>query len=421
MSTRKALIPLIARELGGQSGNIGSGGATTAVLTELTAALPDDELNGYGLLMLDAANATDTERLISDYTGSTATATWVGNRTDTTYTSETWATIPKGVNRTLNDLRLHLNDALKVTYRQVPVVLATEETTRTYRLSSDWLTKVNDILGVHRRDSPNVVDNEGFDKWQNGAASAPDSFVLSGSGGTVARVTTFALGRYAAELTRVGTDTFLTYSLPWTLVLQLRGKTFAVGAWAECGTASRAQVKLDDGVAQATALGTVTGYPEWITATQTISAAATKIEISVGVVTGNVAAVFSRLAGQEGSAIDTTLRDYGSQAYPLQEVGYTKDVGSVTLQSPRGRGGQLVVYTKRAYATLSADTDATDCPDDIAVAGAMYQLASARRVGDDTDRMTAWATKHANAYGALSGRLLRLPVPRPQTQIVIGA
>ena len=418
MSTRTTLIPLIARELGGSSGNIGSGSATTAVLTELVGALSDDDLNGYGLLMLAAATSADQERVITDFTGSSGTATFA-TRSDTTYTSETWTTIPKGVNRTLVDLRLALNDALKVTYRLVPVVIGTEEGAYNYRLSSDWLTKSNDIVGVHYRGSPNFIDNEGFDKWQNGAASAPDSLTLSGSGGTVARTTSFALGRYAAELTRVGTDTFLTYALPWTLVLQLRGKAICAGAWAECGTASRAQVKIDDGVSTATDVNSVTGYPEWLESTLTVSAAATKIEISVGVVTGNVAAVFSRLVGQEGSSVDATLRDYGSSAFPLHEVTHTKDVGLVTLRSPKGRGGQLVVYTKRAYASLSADTDSTDCPDDIAVAGTMYQLAAMRRNGDDSDRTQAWETRHGAAYRSLAPRLLRLPVPRPQRQAVI--
>lgn len=418
MSTRKALIPLIARELGGQTGTIGSGGATTAVLTEIAGAYPDDDFNGGTLLMPDAANAGDMERLVSDFTGSSATATWVGNRTDTTYTSETWALIPKGTNRSLNDIRSHLNDALKVTYRLVPVVLGTEEGTYTYRLASDWLTKENDILGVHYRRSPNFIDNEGFDKWQNGAALAPDSFVLSGAAGTVARTTSFALGKYAAQLTRAGTDTFLTYSLPWTLVLQLRGKTIAAGAWAECASASRAQVKIDDGVTTATDTGAVTGYPEFLEASLTVSAAATKIAISVGVVTGDVAAIFSRLVGQEGSSVDTTLRDYGSDAFPLDSVTHTKDVGQVTLQSPKARGGQLIVYTKRAYVALAADTESTDCPDDIAVAGTMYQLAS-RRFGDDSDRTKEWMQKHGDAYRALAPRLLRLPVPRPQRQSVI--
>lgn len=419
MSTRTALIPLIARELGGQSGNIGSGSATTAVLTELVGALPDDELNGDSLLMIAAATSADQERVITDYTGSSGTATFA-TRADTTYTSETWATVPKGVNRGLNDIRLAINETLRVTYRAVPLVIATEEGTYDYRLGATWLTKQNDILGVHHRTSPCFIDNEGFDKWQNGAASAPDSFALSGSGGTVARVTTFALGKYAAELTRAGTDTFLTYSLPWTLVLQLRGQTIAAGAWAECGTASRAQVKIDDGVATATDTNALTGYPEWLEASLTVSAAATKIDISVGVVTGNVAAVFSRLVAQEGSAVDTTLKDYGSAGFPLHEQNHVADVGAVTLQRPRARGGQLVVYTKRAYAELTADSGATDCPDDIVVAGAMYQLASLRRKGDDTDRTAAWAAKYGASYGRLATRLLRIPVPRPQRQIVVG-
>lgn len=419
MSTRKTLLQYVATKLGGQRGTIGSGSATTAVLTEIAGAYPDDEFNGGQLVMLDAANAGDQERLLSDFAGSTATATWVGNRTDTTYTSETWHLIPKGVNRSLNEQRTALNDCLRQTYRAVPVVVGTEDSERVYRLSASWLEHTNDILGVHYRPSPNFVDNEGFERWQNGTALAPDSFTLSGAGGTVARTTSFALGKYAAELTRAGTDTFLTYALPWSLVLQLRGKSVAVGAWVECGTASRAQVKVDDGVTSATGLNTVTGYPEWVTGTITVAATATKIEVSFGVVTGNTAAICSRIVGVEGSSVPDTLKDYGSTAYELEEVTHTRDVGTVTLQTPRARGGQLVVYTNRAYATLSADTGSTDCPDDIVVAGTMYQLAAMRKNGDDRSRIDPWLRLHGDAYSKLAPRLLKLPVTRPQTQIYV--
>lgn len=36
----------------------------------------------------------------------------------------------------------------------------------------------------------------------------------------------------------------------------------------------------------------------------------------------------------------------------------------------------------------------------------------------DRSRLDAWETKHEDAYGKLMARLLRLPVPRPQRQMV---
>ena len=84
MSTRQSIIEQAARQLGGYTGSISSGNATTAVLGGLLGGTGDDNfLVGDLLIMMDAANAADTTRTVTAWADSTATSTWVGNRTDT--------------------------------------------------------------------------------------------------------------------------------------------------------------------------------------------------------------------------------------------------------------------------------------------------------------------------------------------------
>src|SRR3990167_7225373 len=220
-TTRLTLLQNVAPMIGGYQGAITSGTATTAVLAGLVGITSDDELNDDLLVMPDAATDADQTRIITDWTGTTGTATY-GTRADTDFTSETYFTIPKNT-FTLQECRQAVTRAFAVTRRTYRYVLPTRDHERHYQLVPlSWLRHKRDVDGVFYRGAPGLLHNEDFSYWDAGTASAPDGWTLAGSGATVARQTTFAsYGAYEAALTTASADGTLTQNVPYQLAKQL--------------------------------------------------------------------------------------------------------------------------------------------------------------------------------------------------------
>ena len=113
MSTRAAIVNLMARRLGAWTGDISSGTALTAVLGTRTDTTGDDSIaKGDILWMLDAANETDKDRSIDEWDDSEATARWIKARVDVIYTSETYIVMPGNGEWARQDFYHAINDRL---------------------------------------------------------------------------------------------------------------------------------------------------------------------------------------------------------------------------------------------------------------------------------------------------------------------
>jgi hypothetical protein len=153
----------------------------------------------------------------------------------------------------------------------------------------------------------NLCNNGDMLRWSGGTTAAPDGFILTGAGATIARTGpaesdtfTFGAGRFAAKVTRSGADAKLT----WTVVstgqmadnAALKGKSISVGAYTKSSTASHIRLTIDDGVGtSSSSYHTGGGSAEWLSLTRVLNAGATKLEVYAEVNSTNAAAYLGGL------------------------------------------------------------------------------------------------------------------------------
>lgn len=426
--TRATVLGRLAEKLGGYSGTITSGTATTAVLGGLIAVSDDDSsLDGWNMIMPDAANTTDQERVIVQWTASSGTALWSTARTDTNYTSETYLLLPAR-SYTLAELRSAINEALRVVRYSTRTVVPTAAYMRSYGLAGlTWLRNDKDVDQVLFRASPNLLDNENFSQWPSGSTAAPGACTLSGSGGTIARSTALSsYGPYAAQVTRVGTDTLLSQSVPYQVAKQLIDNLATVSLKVRCTATAATRVRV--GIYNGTT-ATYSSYhsgdsePEDLTVSVTLTAAASEVTCYLSVDTGNTMGSFDAAFLVADSSVPDTLTNGGSSGYIEQQILYQKQnaggVPFVTLEVAKARGGQLLIDSRRPYWALSLDADSTDCPEDTLLHGAMYFLTSRKRPGEDRTRLDVLAKEHGLAFRELGRGLIDIPPPPAVTRYAV--
>ena len=426
-TTRLTAIQKVAPLIGGLQGNISSGAATSVVLEGTVGALTDDALNDDLLIMPDAATSADQTRIITDFVGSTGTAT-IGTRSDTTYTNETYATIPKGT-FTLQELRQAVSRALAEIRRTYKYVVPTRDDTTEYHLTDlTWLRNAKDVDGVQYRSSGNMLHNADFSMWHSGTASAPDGWTLAGSGGSVARSTTLAsFGSYVAQVTRAGADTTLTYTVPYQLAKQLIDDLAPVALKVRFtgSVASRVRVGINDGVDTTWAdYHSGDGEPEDKEVTRTLTAAASTLRVVLSVDTGDTMGSFDFAALVEGTSVGDDVWLGGDAGETLDDATYEiHNIGSgvpvLALPAPYSRKGQFIIWTRRPYADLTTDSASTECPEDVLVAKTIYELASLRKQGMDQGRMTELRDVYGKAYAQLAAGLIDKPAKRSQRMTVV--
>lgn len=428
MTTRTEILAAIARDLGWPTGTISSGDGTSAVLGNHIGAFGDDSyLAGYTLMMPGAATSADQERTIEYWDDSEGKATWVRGRTDVTYTSETYFLVPPG-DYTRQDIYTAINDSLGRTRTSVPTVLPTVDGQYLYRLNDlPWLRSVDDVDGAFYRASPNMLDNAQFDVWGDGPSAGPTSWELSGTSATAARTTTgVSRGVYGAVLTRAGTNAVLSQSIG-LMNGQLLGVEVTFGCWVRT-TGGFVDIRLSDGVTiTSSSVHTGGGGDEFLTVTKTISTSATLFSASLNVRTADGEATFSGAMLVEGAAFPTVLTDTGDHGYKLvslQNPRLRQIGGQPALEtlSAHARRGQIVVFSGQPYPDLTADTDETLCPIDVIVPGAVYELTSRMRKGQDRTRIEVLMQRRRADYIAMSRSLRDYPVIAPRGPVqVIGA
>jgi hypothetical protein len=234
----------------------------------------------------------------------------------------------------------------------------------------------------------NLLSNEDFTLWGDGVGPGAAGWVLSGTSSLVTRVAQVQqYGGYSARLTRAGDDVALTQTVG-LLDRQLIGKTLQFHVSGVATVASRLQYTIFDGITTTTGLHSGDGEAEALTDEHIVHADASTLTVALEIVTGDTNGDVSRVILHEGSSLNTSLRDYGSERYteydhPAETVN-SGDGADVMLASAIPLGSQLVVQTLQPYALLSTETAVTDMPKEHLVAATILRLA--REHGKNTDR-----------------------------------
>jgi hypothetical protein len=415
MTTRAGIIQRVARELGGYTGTVVSGSATTAVLGGLIGTSGDNYLLKDAALYFPGASVADQERVVTGWVDSTGAATFATRSVSNPANAE-FVAFPKNTYN-ITTIRNAIDDCLTKTRRtwRTEVILTPEQ--RSYPVRLDWLRNRKDIDAVHYRNSPNLLVNEDFAKW-NGTEI--EGWVTPGT-----KTTDFAVGDFALSLERDGTDVTVEQGLPLNYLrwmLEPNGtKTLAFGMLVQATDASQARVYVDDGATQTySSYHTGSGTLEWLTGLHTVSPSATQLSVG-GVVEVDGEVVFARAITHLDAPINEMLQRNGSTAYLEQPITENaRNVGGtpvVELAYPRM--GQLVIYSRRAYQTPATDTELLDIPEQVLYHGTMYDLASLQRRGEDRTRLDRLTVLHGNAYNQMASDLIDVPVPMPLARLMV--
>lgn len=428
MITRAQLVARAARKVGAASGDISSGTANSAILSGQINTTGDDNLHrGDILFMLDAANEVDKERLIDIWRDAEGEARWTTARSDTTYTSETFI-ISQKEDYTLKEYRDALNVALRETKRSYrwPVPLAPNQ--RIIPLSDlTWLMGAGDLDKVMRSDNPNIVRNAEFSEWSSGFTTVPDGWTLTGASAAVERQTTGIRSGYSARVTRSAATTTLTQTIPLQLLEYLVRSpaslsTMAIGAWVTTSTASNAKVGVN---ATFSGFHTGGGYPEWLTTTFTPAITNTAITVTLQLDVNASVADWHGVYLIIGDAVPDVLKQAGDQGYRDYEVNHRvrNTGGAPVVQLMSETSGQVVLYTRRGWEPLTADSAQMDDQYARALeAGLLSKLLEVRKPNQDRTRLDAILDEERLIWTRLTNNFVDIPVPDEPMQIsIVGA
>lgn len=180
--------------------------------------------------------------------------------------------------------------------------------------------------------------------WAGGAAAAPDNWVLSGAGGTIARDSTnFApkMGPYGAAITRVGTNVQITQTITSNEYRRLK---VYCGVWAKATVAGTTRIRLDDSAGNITSSAGHTGGGgwEWLSVTGLVTSAATNVQMMLQVITTNTTSYFSgavmvvdTLLSESPPPFDVSMYCFPANGQLLQNW-YFNDFSSGVAAAPDG-------------------------------------------------------------------------------------
>lgn len=418
MPTRADLIVDAVTSVGGYEGTLGVVTTTTAVLQGLVNASDDVNFATEALLIFpDATNETDKQRTVTGWAPLTGVATWAGATTGSLGTR--WVLQPRPA-YTMYEWRQAVAKALAETTRTYRKVIPVVPNLTLYPLSLlDWLKGAKDVDAAWLSSSPIMIHNEDFSLWFDG--TAPDGWTLSGAGATVQRISGGLRSAYAARVTAGEEAAVLYQSIPQTLVQWITRRTAPVfdpiraSAWIASGTAT---VGIYDGTAEA-ATSVVATYPAYGRVSVTPTAVMTDFQLRLTVPAGGSADFHFGGIWQDSSGGDQAIKDMGSQAYQesLIEPHNVRNIGGVpTVEVPWSMAGpgQLVIYSRRHFPELSADTDIVEGQFYRAIeAGTVYWLLDNKKQGQDRTRLDVIQADHGRIWTNLSMNFIDIPIPRP--------
>lgn len=427
---RSEIIRRAALRLGGHSGTATStsGVGTAAALSGLIDTTGDDSRYvGWHLFFPDAASEADRERVITDWNDSQGVATFKA-RSDTTWTSETYILSP---DYTLDEYRQALNKALRESKRSYRYVMPVIPGIDRYRLADlTWLEGADDIDAVWGSDSPNMLHNEDFELWQNGSDSAPDGWTLAGTGASVARASTGVHSPYSAVVTRASSDATLYQGIPPALVQYLVRSTSAplpvisFGARVTASTASIARVGIYNGSSTTwSSYHTGNGVPQFLESTYQTTSSDTALRFVCSVDTSAGSASFQLACMVQANDLPSELADRGSIAYSEHDMNSrVRNMGGVpVLDIPRHASGQIIIYSRREFPAMSADTDVVE--DQYATMlehGLVRYLSDSMKPNQNRERLDRIRGESAALWSRALTKNITKPVPEPIYRVRVG-
>lgn len=184
----------------------------------------------------------------------------------------------------------------------------------------------------------NFLPNSSFENWERGVNSAPDRWLVTGSGASIAQeVSIVKHGGYSAKLTRAGTDCHFSANIYlFGGSTYMRGRVYTFGAWVYATAGSRVRLRVND--------GTTTTYSsyhsggsswEFLTCTFTVGNSATSVDVGLAVDTGNTSGYIDAAGVVEGAAMD----NYIPHSTPINRVSRWFEVLGRALGQPVGTAG----------------------------------------------------------------------------------
>lgn len=422
------LFDRASRIIGERSGTIASVTPITVdtvayqdvVLTGVVNTQGDDTYYGGDRLMFVATDGTLGEALVTLWTDLSGTARIIA-QTPAPDAGGRYILIARE-DFTLNEYRYALSKDLNETTRTYRQVVRLTPNLDIYPLDMcDWLTGAGDIDAVWISESPNMLHNEDFSLWQEGAAAAPDGWTLSS--GTIARTSTGTRSSYGAAVTAG----VLVQPLPRPLVQWLTKRKSPVY------TPLRAAVWMQDASAGRVGIwnGTVmtwsdpyTGTPNHfaeVSYTPTESDTAYEIRMD-GTFTAN-AAVFMQSTATASNVY--VMRDQGSQGYQEQYIPKAiRNVGgipSVEMAWPSWTPWQLIVYVRRPFPAYSSDEDVYESQyARVLTAGLVNFLLEPVKPNQDRGRLDRIRTAQAGIWSRMQTNIVDLPVAAIPSQWQVG-
>lgn len=428
--------------LGARSGVLGTVtvgmSTTTCVLAGLVNQTGSNSAYaGYRLIFPDSAVGSQ-ESFISSWVDLTGTATFT-NVTSAPVLGARYILVP-ATDFTLNEVNLawaEVQRQSRPTYKQIIPITPNR---RTQDIAvCDWLRGAADVDAVFWNISPIMLDNEDFAKWWAGAAAAPDSWTLSGTGATVARVSDGQRTSYRAALTSgQAAAAELTQSIPGSLVQWLTRRTAAVftplrgAGWASTATANavRVGIRYTESAVTSTQWAdyidadSVPHFPETsLTPNENMTAFSLVLQVAAGGYTGYFS--FGGLMQNTTTFANSyQLRDQGSQFY-MEAIPHDnlRNVGSPTPQIEFDRWpavpGQIVVYSRRPLPQLSTLTSTiTDQYAEAYKWGLLAWLLRPVKPNSDRSRFDSVMRDAQREWAKFLANLTDRPVPQPPSQII---
>lgn len=181
--------------------------------------------------------------------------------------------------------------------------------------SDNFVADTNDVIALAPTDDNALIQearitcNGGFESWTDGGSAAPDGWGTHYGGEAISaqtgKVGTFAVRIQNAASTAGGIKQEIEKMTDLTFY---KGKTVTLGCWVKCSTASRAKIRIGDGVSN-TASSYHTGGGDWefLTVTKTMDNAATVFYIWAQIDTGSqITADFDDMILKVASSVAST-------------------------------------------------------------------------------------------------------------------
>lgn len=368
----------------------------------------------------DATTTADRVRMCSAYTSSSGTLTHAGTAyADTTVNSEVVeiseyepARADTSINRALGRLR-----------RRDVEIIPTNGGSRYWLGQLNWINEPGDVDMVRYAPNPVLSRNRDFAKWNIAtpdtatSTAVPDNFTLTGTSATSVRITTNVAqtGQYGVQVVAGAGSVSQMYQSIGLLSdgvssdnLVSKAVTVVVVGRATAASKLRGWYSDDGGTTkQYTSYHTGNSLQQELTFQATVGSSASNPTFGweqAASATCQVSSCYLVL-----NAISDGVRKQTYQAAEIEKMwDQSAGPGALVLKVPQqwSLGGQIEVHSKRAYPTLTLDTDTADAPIVTIATGALFLMfrGMATKGGEDDTRYKQLAAYWQDRYATVAGK-----------------